>query len=168
MNEYNYDYENYINDINNRAYLADMMPNNNMIHYMPNNNSQMTMMSNKKNQSSQILDPYQGFIRGNLFHNLYDSYKNYKPRELNPTNEKEVLLEQWQQYSFALIDLDLYLDTHPNDTKALSLYNKYLEIEKKTKEKYEGMYGPLSLESSYAAKNNWNWKNSPWPWEGDK
>jgi spore coat protein JB len=145
-----------------------MIPNNSMVNYMPNNNSQMTMMNNKFKDNSQILDPYQGFIRGNLFSNLYNGYKNYKPNELNPTNEKDAMLEQWQQYNFALTDLDLYLDTHPSDSNALNLYNKYLEIEKQIEDKYESMYGPITLESNYVARNDWNWKNNPWPWEGDK
>ena len=28
------------------------------------------------------IDPKEGFLRGNLFNNLYDEYKNYKPQEL--------------------------------------------------------------------------------------
>ena len=56
---------------------------------------------------------------------LYDKYKNYKPQDINPTSEKEALLNQWQQYNFALIDLGMYLDVYPNDKNALNLYKKY-------------------------------------------
>ena len=31
-------------------------------------------------EKNKIIDPYEGFIRGNLFENLYDPYKNYKPQ----------------------------------------------------------------------------------------
>lgn len=69
------------------------------------------------------------------------------------------------QYKFALTELDLYLDTNPNDIEMINLYNQYLNIEKQMSDKYESMYGPLTLNSNYLNKNNWTWKNSPWPWE---
>lgn len=182
MNEYNYDYQNYMNNISDRNYQYemnnisdrnykyDMMPNYmknipNSINYIPNmDNAQIKMME----KNTQILEPYQGYIRGNLFANLYDPYKNYKPSEINSTNEKESLLYQWQQYNFALTDLDLYLDVHPNDSKALNLYNKYLSIKKQITDKYESMYGPLTLGSNDLGNNTWKWVDNPWPWEGDK
>ena len=155
MNEYGFDYLNYITNIPNNIDFNKSQQNN-----MLNNQLNLNMISN-----SQIIDPTQGWIRGNLFANLYDPYKNYKPMEPNPKNERETLLYQIMQYKFALIELNLYLDTHPNDTTTVNLYNKYLDIEKQMCDKYESMYGPLSLDSNYLGKNNWNWKNSPWPWE---
>lgn len=173
MNEYNYDYQNYINNIPDRNYQYDVMSNYmpnipNMpsnINYIPNMD---TAQMKKMNKNNQILDPYQGYIRGNLFANLYDPYKNYKPEEVNSTNEKNALLYQWQQYNFALTDLNLYLDVHPNDTEAINLYNKYMDIKKQITNKYESKYGPLTIGSDDVGGNNWEWVNSPWPWEGDK
>ena len=34
------------------------------------------------NNVNNNIDPYKGFIRGNIFDNLYDPYKNYKPYEI--------------------------------------------------------------------------------------
>ena len=99
-----------------------------------------------------------------MFSNLYDGYKNYKIYNVNSTNERENLLNQWQQYNFALVDLNLYLDTHPNDTNAIKLYNNYNNILKQISKKYESMYGPLTVNSDNN-QNNWIWINSPWPWE---
>ena len=174
MNSYNYDYMNYINSIPNNMginYVPSNTPSNiqnNMtsnINYVPQTDTTKIKMLNKDNN---ILEPYQGFIRGNLFGNLYDPYKNYKPAEVSPTNEKEALLEQWQQYNFALTDLNLYLDVYPNNREALNLYNKYTEIIKQITNKYESTYGPINLESNYIGDNTWNWINGPWPWEGVK
>lgn len=179
MNSYNYDYMNYINSIPNNSYPSNMTTNytpNNMpsnisnsmsgnINYVPQTDTSKIKLLNKDNN---ILDPYQGFIRGNLFGNLYDPYKNYKPAEVNPTTEREALLEQWQQYNFALTDLNLYLDVYPNNREALNLYNKYLEIIKQITDKYELIYGPINLDSNYVGDNNWKWINGPWPWEGVK
>ena len=190
MNNYNYEYMNYPenivgNDMNFYANYENSYPTNSMdnerVNYMPNmdhykiqflnqktsnNTSQFTSnpMSTSANSSS-VLEPYQGFIRGNMFANLYDGYKNYKPDDINSSSERENLLNQWQQYNFALVDLNLYLDTHPNDSNALKLYQNYLNITKKIGDKYEEMYGPLTTDSNTASKNGWNWIRSPWPWE---
>jgi spore coat protein JB len=157
MNEYGFDYMNYITSIpNNMNYNPKIAMN-----YPSQKQETQNIVSNQ-----QAMDVTSGWIRGNLFPNLYIPYKNYKPVDLNPTTEKDAMLYQVMQYKFALIELDLYLDTHPNDTNAIGLYNQYLNIEKQLSNKYESMYGPLTLESNYLAKNNWVWKNSPWPWEG--
>ena len=149
MNDYGFDYLNYITNV----------PNN--INFMKNN-----QMDDKMKKQPQLVEPYQGFIRGNSFSDQYDPYKNYKPMELNPSNEREALLYQLLQYKFLLTDLNLYLDTHPKDQEMVQLYHKYLTMEKQICDKYESMYGPLSLDSNYLGKNTWKWNNSPWPWEG--
>ena len=75
------------------------------------------------------------------------------------------MLTQIQQYAFALIDLDLYLDVNPNDNNAIKMYNDYLSIKKQIVDKYEKMYGPLTLDSDDLKKSNWLWNRGPWPWE---
>ncbi len=166
MNGYNYDYMNYINNIPNNMildpnYLMNNMDNNYM-NIIQNNNSKMPNFNN------DILEPYEGLIRGNLFDSLYDQYQNYKPNKLNPSNEKEALLQQWQQYNFALVDLNLYLDTNPNDSNALSIYREFLNTKKQLQDKYEAKYGPIDVGSNYVINNSWQWDNGPWPWEGVK
>jgi len=75
------------------------------------------------------------------------------------------MLMQLMQYRFALIELNLYLDTNPNDREAIRIYNEYLNIYKKLCNKYEKMYGPLTMDSDDFDKNTWAWIESPWPWE---
>ena len=41
---------------------------------------------------NNLYDPYQGFIRGNLFPDLYNTYKVNKPFEVEPMNEQAKLL----------------------------------------------------------------------------
>lgn len=159
MNDYGFDYLNYITNIPKKMNFTDLSNNN--MYNMLNNQPNMNMM-----KKDMPIDPKEGWMRGNLFANLYDQYKNYKPMELDPKGERETLLYQVMQYKFALIELNLYLDTHPMDTEALNLYNKYLEIEKQMCKKYESMYAPLSLDSEDLENNNWKWIKSPWPWEG--
>ena len=153
MNNYGFDYFNYMTNV--------PMDNFYQVNYDQNNQFKNDMGV----QKSQLVDPYLGFIRGNLFGNLYDSYKNYKPSEVNSNSEKEALLYQIMQYKFALVDLNLYLDTNPNDIGALNLYRQYLNIEKQMCDKYEKMYGPLSVDCLNVGKDSWNWLMGPWPWE---
>lgn len=163
MNEYEFDYMNYITNI-----PSNMMNMTN--NYDPNQNKNMINKFNMNmfnmNSKNDTVEPYEGLIRGNLFENLYDPYKNYKARKLDANNEREALLYQVMQYKFALIELNLYLDTNPNDKSAIELFNKYQKIEKQMCEQYERMYGPLTIDSNYLNNNSWTWKNSPWPWEG--
>ena len=158
MNEYGFDYMNYITNVPNSMNYNSNKPSN--MNFIVQNQSDFNM------SNQQTIDPTHGWFLGNLFANLYDPYKNFKPMELVPRNERETLLYQVMQYKFALIELDLYLDTHPNDSDAIKLYKQYLEIEKQMCDKYESMYGPLTLGSEHVGKNTWNWKKSPWPWEG--
>lgn len=131
------------------------IPNN-----MPNMNNNMVNMNN-----NDLGDPKNGFLRGNLFNNLYDPYKNYKYRELRPSNKREELLYNILMYNFVLIELQLYLDVNPNDSNMIRLYNKYLMDKKKLCDDYERMYGPLTMDGLNMGDNSWNWNNSPWPWE---
>jgi len=126
------------------------------------------MNMNYTNKNEDLADPKTAFLRGNLFNNLYDPYKNYKYGMLNPSNKKEELLYNLLMHKFVLKELNLYLDTNPNNMKMINLYNQYLSEEKKLCEEYEKNYGPLTTDSRFAAENNWKWVKSPWPWEGTK
>lgn len=179
MNNYNYDHVNYpnkaifddcmnsdFNDYDDRInYMTNM--DNYKIQFLKNNTNNSMMNKNMTNMiyNKSFSEPYNGFVRGNMFVDEYEGYKNYKPNEINSSNEREILLNQLQQYIFALVDLDLYLDVNPNDNNAVKLYNNYLGIKKQIIKKYENMYGPLTLDSNELNKNNWVWLNGPWPWE---
>ena len=120
------------------------------------------------NQNNNLAEPKEAYLRGNLFNNLYDPYKNYKYGILNPTNKKEEILYNLLMHKFVLTELNLYLDNYPNNSQMINLYNKYLSDEKKLCEEYEKNYGPLTTDSRFVGENNWKWINSPWPWEGTK
>ena len=73
------------------------------------------------------------------------------------------MLKKIKCFKFAVIELALYLDTHPDDKKALCLHNKYSKELKELCDKYQKVYGPLTIE--YPC-NKWRWLEEPWPWEG--
>lgn len=129
------------------------------------NNNYNQPLYNQNIQDKQIYDPYNGFIRGNMFPELYNSYKLNKPLEITPMNEQAELLTYVDALTFAMIDLNLYLDVYPNDREALELFNQYrMQTDEYTK-KYESKYGPLELTSNSLNTFPWAWDNTPWPWE---
>ena len=119
------------------------------------------------NNVNNNIDPYKGFIRGNIFDNLYDPYKNYKPYEINPNNEKDYMMLLLQIYDFNLVDLNLYLDIYLNDTNMLNLRDKYLKEYESAKKNYETKYGAITTYSETLNKTPWNWDSS-FPWEVNK
>ena len=79
MNNFN-DYYNYLNNYNDMNFMTNpntMITDMNYQNMFPNN---YTIPNT--NTNSSITDSQTGFKRGNLFNNLYDEYKNYKPQEL--------------------------------------------------------------------------------------
>ena len=109
-----------------------------------------------------ILSAKEGFLRGNMFKDEYKPYKNLAYVNLVPKTEKEAKMFNVMQYAFAITDLNLYLDLHPEDTKAYNLFKKFIEEEKKAKKEYEKNYGPLELCNDLGARYNWI---EDWPWE---
>lgn len=77
-------------------------------------------------------------------------------------NMRETLMKKIMEYKFAIIELALYLDTHPNDNKALCLHRDYSRKYKELTDKYQKVYGPLTID--YPC-NKWRWLEMPWPWE---
>lgn len=125
---------------------------------LPNNNVNITNTNN-------IANPYEGFIMGNMFKNLYSSYKNDKPYEIGPMNEQAEMLTNIDALEFAIIDLNLYLDIYSNDRNVIDLFNKYRVQKNELQKVYENKYGPLELNSDALNNYPWAWDNKPWPWE---
>lgn len=116
-------------------------------------------------QSNNLYDPYNGFIRGNMFETLYDPYKIKEPYEIRPMNEQAELLTYIDALCFATIDLSLYLDVYPDDKKAIDLFNQYRTQKNELTEQYESKFGPLLLSSNSLNSYPWAWDDRPWPWE---
>lgn len=82
---------------------------------------------------------------------------------MNNTNEiRAKMMQKIKSLNFAVIELSQYLDTHPNDRKAICLYKEYANELDEVKNKYQKIFGPLSI---YFPCNKWRWLETPWPWE---
>lgn len=160
MNNYpnfkNFNYTDLYNNMNN----TNNNPFDTMFIDMMNNNQ-------KKNDNSNttLYDPYNGFIRGNLFKNLYDPYKNEEPYEIKPANEQARLLTDIDSLGFAMTDLNLFLDVNPNNKDAINLFNQYREQKERLTKEYENRFGPITLDSDSLNSYPWAWNDMPWPWD---
>lgn len=75
------------------------------------------------------------------------------------------MLRRIQELSFACVDLNLYLDTHPRDQRALRDYNTYACQLMMLTRQYESMYGPMTNFGTAQSQYPWRWIEDPWPWE---
>ena len=74
---------------------------------------------------------------------------------------REKLLRNLSSVQFALWELHLYLDTHPNDLEAIALHEKYEVKYMKLKKDYEEKFGPLTPTVGEGV----DWLKNPWPWD---
>ena len=74
----------------------------------------------------------------------------------------EKMLSEIRCLKFAITDLGEYLNTHPDDEKALCLHREYCNQLRDLSDKNQRVYGPLSI---YCPCNSWRWLENPWPWE---
>ncbi len=75
---------------------------------------------------------------------------------------REEMMERIKGLNFAIIELGLYLDTHPDDERAICLHRKYCKEYRDITDKYQKVYGPLTIQFPC---NKWRWLEEPWPWE---
>lgn len=83
-------------------------------------------------------------------------------------NNRAELLKEIQKEDFMTEDLNLFLDTHPFDQRALAEYNRHTMCAAALRRQYEQFYGPLSVDSRTSPVGYpWRWIEEPWPWEID-
>lgn len=75
------------------------------------------------------------------------------------------MLEELQQLDFVLVELTLYLDTHPNDMQALQQFNQTAQQRQQCAYRFESCYGPLLQFGHSYSQYPWRWADPPWPWQ---
>jgi spore coat protein JB len=81
-----------------------------------------------------------------------------------PKNYYE-MMEELQAIDFVLVELTLYLDTHPGDNQAIQQFNAYSQHRRMLKERFEAAFGPLQQYGNSYSNYPWDWNDLPWPWE---
>lgn len=75
---------------------------------------------------------------------------------------REEMIMKIRELDFSIIELGLYLDVNPDDERALCLHREYTKKVRDLKDKYQKVYGPLTI---FYPCNKWRWLEEPWPWE---
>ena len=78
------------------------------------------LMGLNNNFNNNLVPSNEGFLKGNMFKDEYIPYKNLTYVNINPKSDKESKLLNVMQYSFAINDLNLYLDIHPEDKEMIN------------------------------------------------
>lgn len=77
--------------------------------------------------------------------------------------DREAMLKRVQEHDFALVEANLFLDTHPCDRTAQEYFKSHLSAAQAARREYEAKYGPLKAENYEGGA--WTWVCDPWPWE---
>ena len=78
--------------------------------------------------------------------------------------DKELLMRQSMEAGFAMDDVVLFLDTHPENQDALRYYKPVRDMRDQSMAAYERRFGPLRYTD--VTSMSWNWVTEKWPWEG--
>ncbi len=85
------------------------------------------------------------------------------PGALKTKNE---LMKDIQVATFEMVETNLYLDTHPTDTEALSALQKYQAKRASAIAEYEEAYGPIfPFSTTNNSSKGYTWVSQPFPWE---
>ncbi len=80
-------------------------------------------------------------------------------------SERSALFRQLNEVSFAMDELRLYLDIHPDCCEALKLFRTYQEQRQALLKAYTDQYGSIDA-YDVNTENGWSWIDGPMPWEG--
>jgi len=81
---------------------------------------------------------------------------------------KKELMCEIMAVDFAITDIKLYLDTHPCDEEAITLYNALVKKRAAMHESYQCMFGPIIAETYDKSTKHWDWIKDPWPWDKEE
>ena len=76
---------------------------------------------------------------------------------------KSELMLRIQRLSFAKVEAELFLDTHPECPTALEYFHKVATELDEAMAEYQAKYGPIRTEGS--SLDRWSWIDTPWPWQ---
>ena len=96
------------------------------------------------NSQAFVLDSdiEKGFLKGSIWENLFSGYK-FILTDVHDLTEEEQYLFMLQVYTFASIELSLYICTHPDNSEAIETLKKVNLEKSKLCDYIETKYGAL-------------------------
>lgn len=102
----------------------------------------------------------EALTRGTLFPGLDLPFLNV----LNPAHPcAGTPLGELMALDFVMRELNLYLDTHPDDREAFAFLREVIGLSEAGRREYARRYGPLVLQDLEDA-DAYTWTSAPWPW----
>lgn len=93
--------------------------------------------------------------------------KDEKPRcpgQMPALSAKDEMMNKLMSVQFMILDIALYLDTHPCDTAMINKHNFYADMLRGLISDYERTFNePLTIYSISPA-DRWAWVSEKWPW----
>jgi len=100
---------------------------------------------------------------------VVNNSKNYRAVRCNSDiahGNADRTMNKLRAIDMAIVETVLYLDSYPENKVALNYYQKLISEREKLANELAHNGRPLT--SLDAGKHdNWNWINSPWPWEAE-
>lgn len=76
------------------------------------------------------------------------------------------LMNHINEVSFAVDDVKLFLDTHPDNEDALQYFQEFSRMRNQALKEYASYYGPLTIDTTVSScLDQWSWIDEPWPWQ---
>ncbi len=143
--------------------------NSNTSNYMNNNVESYGNSNTNSSMNSNVGSYYNSNTNSNMMNinaNANDmANSNESVHGLQKLSDREKLLMTVQAYEFALVEVGLFLNTHPTDRTALAYFKQYRELKHKAVSEYTRMYGPITMDHMENDLSTWKWIENPWPWE---
>lgn len=79
------------------------------------------------------------------------------------TREQLEMLKKLMALDFYLVELSLFLNTHPNNQQALEDHNMTVREYQELKMDYVRRYGPLCI--GCVSEYPWQYVETAWPWQ---
>lgn len=80
-------------------------------------------------------------------------------------DNRAAVINRIKAYDFAIVEMNLFLDTHPDDCRALELFKAYIEKRNQLVAEYEAAYGPYVQTVTDVEGDKFSWICNPWPWD---
>ncbi len=85
----------------------------------------------------------------------------------NNEMSKAALLHEISKVDFAVVEMTMYLDTHPHEKEAIAYLKHYLKLKNQLEKEYSYKFEPLSVSLACESDDScWQWALAPMPWEG--
>ena len=108
---------------------------------------------------SPAYETCEALSRGTLFPGLDLPFMNIVNKDLKSTPLTEMMA-----IDFVADELELYLDTHPNDSEAFEMLQTFLLLQREAHARFVEKFGPVK-QSDLLGMSSYSWLNNPWPWD---